>query len=82
MFTIYGLNLGMLVVSFVGTLDHKKNDSWCGYVTAMMVASSFIPFLIFAVAVFLFAKNFWDPEISKMVGDGLCRLSWGWSICC
>ena len=53
--TVHGILLVMLLLSLFGTLYHKSDDGWCNVVTVAVVFSSFVPLVVFGVAVFFYA---------------------------
>ena len=54
--TVHGILLVMLLLSLFGTLYHKSGeDGWCNVVTVAVVISSFLPLVVFGVAVFFHA---------------------------
>lgn len=55
------LLLAMLIFSLFGTLNQQFNDSWCTLVSVMLVISSFLPLVVFGIAMFFYAGRFWDP---------------------
>jgi Na+/melibiose symporter-like transporter len=61
------LLLGMMVVTLVGTFQHRKGDHWCTVVGLMVVLSSFVPLGVFGIAMYYYAGRFWDPDIPLAV---------------
>ena len=74
--------MGLMVMTLVGTLQHKKGDHWCTVVATMVVLSSFVPLGVFGIAMYYYSGRFWDPDIPLAVIMVLFRLSWDWCICC
>jgi hypothetical protein len=66
-YVINCLLMAMLGVSIFGTLNHADGDSWCAIVSGLVVTSSFLPLIVFGVALFFYIRQFWDPEISWIV---------------
>lgn len=64
---LYPVFLGMLITSLLGTLSHKPEDAWCGIVSVCLVLSSFLPLAVFAVALYFYARRFWEPEVPALV---------------
>jgi len=57
----------LLLLSVVGTMNHKTGDNWCIMISISIVFASILPLFIFGAAMTMFTSKFSDPEVSSIV---------------
>ena len=67
MFILNVLLLIFLVVTLIGSFQHRRGDTWCTAVATLIVVSSFLPLGVFGIAMYYYAGRFSDPDIPLAV---------------
>lgn len=66
-YCLYCLLPILLLLSLFGTLNHRDSDNWCLIINLTIIASAYIPLIVYCIAFALYLKKFSDPEVSIKV---------------